>query len=82
MTFAHIGMPSNGNIKPDNKIDGKKKNMVSCTACNCVLATAENVKPTAKLAAINGKLANNNNQKLPTIGIPNNNLETKTTIQI
>ncbi len=50
---AQSGMPRNGNMKPDNSIDGRKKKKVICMACIWVRAMVEKVKPTARLATMN-----------------------------
>jgi hypothetical protein len=43
-------MPRNGNMKPDSRIEGRKKNIAICIACSWFAATVEKVKPTARLA--------------------------------
>ena len=40
---AQTGMPWNGNMKPESRIDGSMKKKVSCIACICVRAKVENV---------------------------------------
>ena len=37
-------------MKPDSRIDGRKKKKVICIACSWLRASVEKVKPTARLA--------------------------------
>ena len=50
---AHCGMPRNGNMKPESRIEGRKKKNAICIACSWFRAAVEKVKPTARLAAMN-----------------------------
>jgi hypothetical protein len=50
-------MPSKGNMKPDSRIDGRKKKKVICIAWNCELASVEISRPSARLAAMNTSAA-------------------------
>jgi hypothetical protein len=52
ITCAQPGMPRNGNMKPESRIEGRKKNIVICIACIWLLASVEKVKPIARLAAM------------------------------
>ena len=61
-------------MKPDSIIDGRKKKIDICTACNWFLAIDEKVTPIAKLAIIKKKVVKSNNEILPTIGILKKNL--------
>src|SRR5437868_831414 len=38
---AQTGMPRNGNIKPDNKIDGSNVNWANCRACIWLVVIVE-----------------------------------------
>ena len=73
MVCAHAGMPRNGNIKPDSRIDGRKKKNVSCIACICDFATVENVKPSARFATTKIETPSNSSHSAPTNGTPNSN---------
>ena len=42
---AHTGMPRNGNMKPDSRIDGSSMNTEACIACSWFWVTVEMVKP-------------------------------------
>ena len=44
-------------MNPDSKIEGRKKNIAICIACNWFVATVENVNPTARFAAMKSTLA-------------------------
>jgi hypothetical protein len=44
---AQIGIPENGNIKPDNKIEGSKVNRAICIACIWLVAIVDKVKARA-----------------------------------
>ncbi len=52
-TCAHSGIPRNGNMKPDSRIDGRKKKNVICIACSWLRAIDEKVMPSVRLAAMN-----------------------------
>ena len=43
ITCAQPGMPRNGNMKPESRIDGRKKKNVICIACIWVRASVEKV---------------------------------------
>ncbi len=68
---AQRGMPRNGNMKPDNKMLGKKKNIVICIDCICDRASVENVKPTPSVATMKSTIAADSSAKLPNIGTSN-----------
>ena len=44
-------------MKPDSRIDGRKKKNVICIACSWFCATVENVSPSVRLAAMNSSTA-------------------------
>ena len=50
--WAHTGMPRKGNMKPDSRIDGRKKKNAICIAWSWFLARVENVIPMARFAAM------------------------------
>ena len=49
---AMRGMPANGNMKPDSRIEGRKMKNVICMAWNCEEAAVEISSPSARLAKI------------------------------
>ena len=46
------GMPANGNMKPDSRIDGRNTKKVICIAWNCDCARVEISSPSVRLARI------------------------------
>ena len=40
---AQPGMPRNGNMKPESRIEGRKKKNVICIACSWMRASVEKV---------------------------------------
>ncbi|MCY1453327.1 hypothetical protein D9M71_703090 [compost metagenome] len=52
-----LGIPAKGNMKPDNRIDGRNTNIVICMAWNCDCARVEINSPSARLAVINSTAA-------------------------
>ena len=61
-------MPRKRNVKPDNKMLGKKKKNDICMACVWLLATLENVMPTVRLARIKINAQINSNTTEPETG--------------
>ena len=66
MFCAHTGMARNGNIKPDSRIDGKKKES-HLHGLQLILATVEKVKPTAKFAKMKMPIRLNNKGPISSI---------------
>ncbi|MND06747.1 hypothetical protein D3C83_283080 [compost metagenome] len=64
-------MPRNGNMKPESRIDGRKKKNVICIACSWLRAIDENVMPSVRLAAMNSSTIPNSTTTLPCIGTSN-----------
>ena len=74
ITCAQPGMPRNGNMKPESRIEGRKKKNVICIACIWLLASVEKVKPIARLAAMKRISTASRSARLPTIGTSKRNL--------
>ena len=68
---AQTGMPRNGNMKPDSRIDGSRKKKLICMACVMFCARLEKVMPTVRLAMMNTSTHADNSVRLPRIGTPN-----------
>ena len=49
---AHSGMPRKGNMKPESRMDGRKKKNAICTACSWFCARVEKVMPMERFAAM------------------------------
>src|SRR5882724_3237735 len=64
---AHSGMPRNGNMKPESRIEGRKKNVI-CIAWSWLRAMEENMMPSVKLAAMKIKTTKYKSRGLPCIG--------------
>ena len=47
---AQPGMPRKGNMKPDSRIDGRKKKNVICMACSWLRASELKVMPSVRFA--------------------------------
>ncbi len=54
---ANRGMPSNGNMKPDSRIDGSIVANASWNAWNCVFANVEISRPSVSVAAMKSAAA-------------------------
>ena len=73
---AHTGMPRNGNMKPDSRIEGSSRNTEACMAWSWFWVTVEMVKPMARLAVMNSAVPRQNSVKLPCTPTPNSSHET------
>ena len=66
--WAQIGMPRKGNMKPERRIDGRKKKNAICTACNWLRARVEKVRPTPRFAAMKKRETPSRRKMFPIIG--------------
>ena len=53
MSWAGRGMPANGKMKPDSRMEGSNMKKLSCMAWNWVLTRVEISRPSARFATIN-----------------------------
>ena len=64
-------MPSNGNMKPDSRIEGRNRKNAICMAWNCVRASVDTNNPRVRLATISSIAAPYTPARLPRMGTSN-----------
>ena len=74
--WAHTGMPRNGNMKPDSRIDGSRMNTEACMAWSWFCVTVEMVKPMARFTVMNSAVPRQSRATLPSVTTSNSTRDT------
>ena len=72
---AQAGMPRNGNMKPESRIEGSRMKKEACMAWSWFWLTVDRVKPRARLTTMKSAVLNRSSGRLPSTVMSNSSQE-------